>query len=83
MRVSTALPWIALAGGLLFALPLALAPRTILGQIGWRVETLVGDLRTAMRDKNLRHGGLSRSGQTIEVRLRETIRVQLPVQRPE
>lgn len=36
-----------------------------------RAESLAGDLRTMMRDKNIRHGGISRDGQAIEVRLRD------------
>jgi preprotein translocase subunit SecD len=41
-----------------------------------RVEALTGDLRTALREKDLRHGGISRNGQTIEVRLRDAQQVQ-------
>ena len=37
-----------------------------------RAESLVGDVRTSLREKNVRHGGISRNGQTIEVRLRDT-----------
>jgi preprotein translocase subunit SecD len=33
-----------------------------------RAEVLTGDLRTALREKGVRHGGISRNGQTIEVR---------------
>ncbi|HEX5389910.1 MAG TPA: protein translocase subunit SecD [Burkholderiaceae bacterium] len=55
-----------LRGGVHFMLQVDMA-----GALDRRVETLVGDLRTAMRDKGLRHGGLSRSGQTIEIRLRD------------
>jgi preprotein translocase subunit SecD len=36
-----------------------------------RVESLASDLRTALREKNVRHGGISRNGQTIELRLRD------------
>ena len=36
-----------------------------------KAESLAGDLRTALREKNVRHGGISRSGQTIEIRLRD------------
>ncbi len=36
-----------------------------------KAESLTGDLRSALREKNLRHGGISRNGQTIEVRFRE------------
>ncbi|WP_300556530.1 protein translocase subunit SecD [Limnohabitans sp. Rim8] len=41
-----------------------------------RVEALVGDLRTTFREKDLRHGGMSRSGQTIEIRLRDAKQLQ-------
>ena len=41
-----------------------------------RVEALTGDLRTALREKDLRHGGISRNGQTIEVRLRDAQQMQ-------
>ena len=37
-----------------------------------RAEALAGDLRTALREKNVRHGGIARNGQTIEVRFRDT-----------
>ena len=36
-----------------------------------KAESYAGDIRTALRDKNIRHGGISRNGQTIEVRLRD------------
>ncbi len=36
-----------------------------------KVESLSGDLRTAMREKNLRHSGITRSGQAIEIRFRD------------
>ncbi|MDH1767724.1 protein translocase subunit SecD [Comamonas aquatica] len=36
-----------------------------------RADSLAGDLRTMMRDKNIRHGGINRDGQAIEVRLRD------------
>jgi len=36
-----------------------------------RAESLAGDLRTSLREKGVRHGGISRNGQTIEVRLRD------------
>ena len=36
-----------------------------------RADSLAGDLRTMMRDKSIRHGGISRDGQAIEVRLRD------------
>jgi preprotein translocase subunit SecD len=37
-----------------------------------RAEVLAGDLRTALREKGVRHGGISRNGQTIELRARDT-----------
>ena len=36
-----------------------------------KAESLSGDLRTVLREKNIRHGGISRNGQTIEVRFRD------------
>ncbi|MGN1055592.1 MAG: protein translocase subunit SecD [Comamonas sp.] len=36
-----------------------------------RADSLAGDLRTTLRDKNIRHGGISRDGQSIEIRLRD------------
>ena len=36
-----------------------------------RAESLAGDLRSSLREKNVRHGGIARNGQTIEVRLRD------------
>ena len=36
-----------------------------------RMETLAGELRTTLREKNVRHGGISRSGSTLEVRFRD------------
>ncbi|MFZ2392359.1 protein translocase subunit SecD [Rhodoferax sp.] len=36
-----------------------------------RAESLSGDLRTSLREKNIRHSGISRNGQTIEVRFRD------------
>jgi preprotein translocase subunit SecD len=37
-----------------------------------KVESLSGDLRTALREKNVRHSGISRNNQAIEVQLRDT-----------
>ena len=37
-----------------------------------KAESLSGDLRTAMREKNLRHAGISRNGQDLELRLRDS-----------
>ena len=36
-----------------------------------RAESLAGDIRTAFREKNVRYGGISRNGQTIEIRFRD------------
>ena len=36
-----------------------------------KAESYAGDLRSALRDKNIRHGGISRDGQFIEVRVRD------------
>ncbi|MBN8505258.1 MAG: protein translocase subunit SecD [Burkholderiales bacterium] len=37
-----------------------------------RVESLVGDARTMLREKNLRHAGVSREGNQISIAFRET-----------
>ena len=36
-----------------------------------KLDSLSGDIRTQLRDKSLRHGGLSREGNTIVVRFRD------------
>jgi len=36
-----------------------------------KAESLSGDIRTLLRDKNLRHAGISRAGDAVEVRLRD------------
>jgi preprotein translocase subunit SecD len=36
-----------------------------------RAESLAGDIRTTLREKNVRHSGISRNGQTIEIRFRD------------
>jgi len=36
-----------------------------------RAESLSGDLRTTLREKNIRHGGINRVGQAIEIRFRD------------
>ena len=36
-----------------------------------KAESLSGDIRSVLREKNLRHGGISRNGQIIEVRFRD------------
>ncbi|NDE40993.1 MAG: protein translocase subunit SecD, partial [Betaproteobacteria bacterium] len=37
-----------------------------------RAESLAGDIRTSLREKNVRHGGISRNGQSIEIRFRDS-----------
>ncbi len=41
-----------------------------------RAETLAGDLRIALREKNVRHNGISRNNQSIEVRFRDAQTLQ-------
>lgn len=36
-----------------------------------RADVLTTDLRNALREKNIRHGGIARSGQAIELRVRD------------
>ncbi len=36
-----------------------------------RAESLAGDIRTTLREKNVRHSGISRVGQTIDIRFRD------------
>ena len=40
-----------------------------------KAESLTGDLRTVLREKNVRHGGITRNGQAIELRLRDSATV--------
>ena len=40
-----------------------------------KAESLTGDLRTVLREKNVRHGGIVRNGQTIDLRLRDAATV--------
>jgi preprotein translocase subunit SecD len=37
-----------------------------------KAESLAGDLRSMLREKNVRHAGINRNGQAIEVRFRDT-----------
>ena len=41
------------------------------GALEKRAEVIAGDIRSALRDKNIRHGGVRREGQAIELRLRD------------
>lgn len=37
-----------------------------------RAESLAGDIRLSLREKNIRHGGISRNKQAIEIQFRDT-----------
>ncbi len=37
-----------------------------------RAESLAGDIRTNLREKNVRHNGITRNGQTVEVKFKDT-----------
>jgi preprotein translocase subunit SecD len=41
------------------------------GALTKRLDSTAADLRTLLRDQKIRHAGISREGQTIEIRLRE------------
>lgn len=41
-----------------------------------RIEAYAGDARTLLRDRNLRHAGISRQGQQIELRFRDAATLQ-------
>ncbi|MEY2617515.1 MAG: hypothetical protein RL522_517 [Pseudomonadota bacterium] len=41
------------------------------GALTKKAEAFAGDLRLSLREANIRHGGVSRNGQTLEVRFRE------------
>ncbi|MFZ9371738.1 MAG: preprotein translocase subunit SecD, partial [Limnohabitans sp.] len=41
-----------------------------------RAEGLAGDLRTQLRDQNVRHGGIARAGDAIELRVRDAAQLQ-------
>ncbi len=36
-----------------------------------KAESLTGDMRSLLRDKNIRHAGINRNGETVELRLRD------------
>ena len=36
-----------------------------------KAESYAGDIRSALRDKNIRHGGISRDGQTVDIKVRD------------
>jgi len=41
-----------------------------------KADVMAGDLRSALREKNVRHGGIQRSGQAIELRARDAATAQ-------
>jgi len=41
-----------------------------------RLETVVGDVRTTLRDANVRYSGLSGAGQTVQVRITDAAQLQ-------
>ncbi|MDT7837429.1 protein translocase subunit SecD [Aquabacterium sp. OR-4] len=41
-----------------------------------KADSVVGDARTLLRDKNVRHAGIARDGQTVTVRLRDAATAQ-------
>ena len=55
-----------LRGGVHFMLQVDMA-----AALDKKAEAYAGDLRLALRDKNIRHGGITRDGQAIEVRARD------------
>jgi len=55
-----------LRGGVHFLLQVDMA-----AAITKRLESLSGDTRSLLREKNIRHGGITREGQTLRVRFRD------------
>jgi preprotein translocase subunit SecD len=55
-----------LRGGVHFMLQVDMA-----AALSKKVESLTGDIRSALREKNARHGGVSRNGSNIEIRFRD------------
>ncbi|AUN94070.1 protein translocase subunit SecD [Pseudazoarcus pumilus] len=56
-----------LRGGVHFLLEVDMA-----GAITNRLDSTTGDLRTLLRDRRIRHAGVTREGNTIELRFRDT-----------
>jgi preprotein translocase subunit SecD len=46
------------------------------GAVEKRLDSLSGDLRTQLREKNIRHGGISRNANVLEVRARDAATAQ-------
>ncbi len=55
-----------LRGGVHFMLQVDMA-----AALSKKIDSTAGDLRSVMREKNIRHSGISRNGNTIELRLRD------------
>ncbi len=51
------------------------------GALTKKAEAFAGDLRLSLREANIRHGGVSRSGQTLEVRFREAATMEQALRR--
>ena len=41
-----------------------------------KAESLAGDLRLVLREKNIRHSGINRNGQAVEVKFRDTVTLE-------
>ena len=46
------------------------------GALQKRAEVLASDMRTTLRDRNIRHDGIRREGQTVEVRIRDAAQAE-------
>jgi len=55
-----------LRGGVHFMLQVDMA-----AALSKKIDSTTGDLRSVLREKNIRHSGISRNGDTIELRLRD------------
>ena len=60
-----------LRGGVHFLLPVDMA-----GALTKRADALGNDIRTTLRNKNIRHGGVTRNGESLELRLRDEATAQ-------
>ena len=60
-----------LRGGVHFLLQVDMA-----GALTKKADVYASDLRMALRDKNIRHGGITRNGQSIEIRVRDAATLQ-------
>ncbi len=60
-----------LRGGVHFLLEVDMA-----GALTKRAEAVGNDIRSALRDKGIRHGGVTRNGDTLELRLRDEATAQ-------